>query len=302
MILPATELVEYSSATAMADTYKRCTDRMRELVKQMGEVCDELHNTFVKQGAHSYGFTVGLHYRSGNYDMDAEGIDRITRLLHREAWENLIDKLDIRKLMSENKQKMLAAQLEGRSEFYDQIKKETVELGPLPEITGDNIIQVLTGLIEQSGDMLAEKIVEEYRFWKPELRAQSGRYVTNQNNVNALGEKVIRGWMVERNNYGNVSWRPSYHNDGHLRAIDAIFHLLDGKGIPQEYDGQLITAIKMCDESGKGETPYFKFACFHNGNLHLKFKRKDLLAEFNRIAAEQVLPQPHTERRGTTAV
>lgn len=34
---------------------------------------------------------------------------------------------------------------------------------------------------------------------------------------------------------------------------------------------------------GKGETEYFRFKCYHNGNLHLEFKRPDLVQKINAI-------------------
>ena len=36
--------------------------------------------------------------------------------------------------------------------------------------------------------------------------------------------------------------------------------------------------------SGKGETEYFEFRAFRNGNLHLKVRRLDLLERFNALA------------------
>ena len=66
--------------------------------------------------------------------------------------------------------------------------------------------------------------------------------------------------------------------------------------------GDLLTAIRTADVTGKGESKYFKFACFKNGNIHLRFKRLDLLALFNQVAAGQNLPQAREKRRGTTAV
>jgi hypothetical protein len=74
-----------------------------------------------------------------------------------------------------------------------------------------------------------------------------------------------------------------YHRQKELHAIDGVFHLLDGKGPIKTYTGPLETAIQNAEE-GKGETDYFKFKCQKNHNLHLEFKRLDLVKELNLLA------------------
>ena len=46
---------------------------------------------------------------------------------------------------------------------------------------------------------------------------------------------------------------------------------------------QLIDAIEAAKD-GTGETEYLRFRCFRNRNLHLEFKRLDLVAKLNAIA------------------
>jgi hypothetical protein len=67
-----------------------------------------------------------------------------------------------------------------------------------------------------------------------------------------------------------------------------VFHQLDGKRPPDPQAG-LVAKIDIADRAGvrECETEYFKCKWFQNGNLHLQFKRLDLLKEFNRIGAKQ---------------
>jgi len=68
-------------------------------------------------------------------------------------------------------------------------------------------------------------------------------------------------------------------------CIDKVFYALDGKGIPPGYNTPLVDAINNTPTSvGHGETEYFKFKCYQNNNLHLNFKRMDLVKKLNRIA------------------
>jgi hypothetical protein len=45
----------------------------------------------------------------------------------------------------------------------------------------------------------------------------------------------------------------------------------------------LVAAIEAA-EDGHGETAYFKFKCHKNRNLHLEFKRLDLVKQLNGLA------------------
>jgi len=44
----------------------------------------------------------------------------------------------------------------------------------------------------------------------------------------------------------------------------------------------LVDAINT--SNGTGETEYFKFKACKNGNLHLEFKRMDLVSKLNQLA------------------
>jgi hypothetical protein len=58
----------------------------------------------------------------------------------------------------------------------------------------------------------------------------------------------------------------------------------DEKGCIKGHRGPLITAILESGKDGKGETDYFKFRCFKNNNLHIEFKRLDLVKKLNGLA------------------
>ena len=82
--------------------------------------------------------------------------------------------------------------------------------------------------------------------------------------------------------YSGKPFRVNYSKDQHILALDSVFSLLDGKGPIRDYKSPLREAIDACD--GKGETTYFRFKCYRNGNLHLEFKRLDLVKQLNGLA------------------
>jgi len=123
---------------------------------------------------------------------------------------------------------------------------------------------------------LEEAVTEVFEY----LRPHNSHHKTNTEYE--IKNKVILTWMVERG-YGKTPFRVNYHRDKHLIALENVFLMLDGKGVVKSYHGELYDGI-CSTEDGTGKTPYFKFRCFQNGNLHLEFLRPDLVAKLNAIA------------------
>ena len=158
-----------------------------------------------------------------------------------------------------------------RAEFEKQLQS-----GELPEITEATIESMLWGLVGQAPDFAREMAMEVWKI----LRPQHSDLKTN--NPFRIGRRVILGWYCERA-WSGTKFRVNYHRQKELHAIDGVFHLLDGKGPIKTYTGPLETAIQIASD-GQGETDYFQFKCWKNHNLHLEFKRLDLVKELNLLA------------------
>ena len=77
----------------------------------------------------------------------------------------------------------------------------------------------------------------------------------------------------------------NYFRQNHITALDNVFHALDGKSLANTHHGPLTDAIAAVPRGENcGETEYFRFRCYGNGNLHLEFKLADLLARLNAVA------------------
>ena len=262
------ELIQYTSAEEMANVYRDATAKIRELAASLDNETGRIKEAFAAES--SYDFGISLHYRSSS-----ESIDAILHQMKLSAWGAIIEKLNIRRLMSSKRIAELDHALgRGSRNYYGQ------EAPPdFPEITPENIIAVAQGYIMSATEFLEEAVVEEYEFWRPSRH----RADYKRNSDWKLNRKIIRPWIVERN-YGG-GFRCNYSNGSHVTALDNIFRMLDGKGPVEEYKGPLSSAIETCPD-GKGETEMFKFKCYGNGNLHLEFKRQDLLDLFNSIAGK----------------
>jgi hypothetical protein len=111
---------------------------------------------------------------------------------------------------------------------------------------------------------------------------QGGEMKTNSSF--RVGRKVILCNRVERT-WNGQGFRVNHYREQEIKALDGVFHLLDGKGIIRDHRGPLQKAINECGAAGRGETDYFAFKCFKNGNPHLTMKRLDLVKELNGLAA-----------------
>lgn len=269
-------MIPHITVTRLAGVYQKTTTRIRQLILELGEELEELKAAFSLTDALTSGFDIKLHCfgSSYGYDPNAEDVDRILREMKRHAWGTLIQKLDIMKIMSSKRQQELRNALYyGPSSRYGQPAPDE-----FPEITEENILSVLSGMVSSADEFIEEAILEEYDWLRPGVHWKD-EYKTNR--TDRIGRKVIK-YCVERT--WDKSWQPHHSYSSHLRAIDWIFHNLDGKAIPREHDGPLISAIRGSGRAGVGQTDYFKFKCYGNGNLHLEFRRQDLLDKFNQIA------------------
>ena len=72
-----------------------------------------------------------------------------------------------------------------------------------------------------------------------------------------------------------------------------------GNGTIKTHRGPLIDAIEAAKD-GTGETEYFRFRCFRNRNLHLEFKRLDLVAKLNAVAGGMRLRRESKDKKVNT--
>lgn len=248
-----------ATACQLARTYAANIALIRSNIEQLKQCTKNLREAFGEHDSR-YHFDINLSYQHGRTSSE----DGIYDGMKRAAWRILSNKLGLRNVMS----------VKRRKEFDEQLER-----GELPEITEETIVTVLLGLIGQAKEFAKEAAKEVFDILRP--RGWSSKYKTN--NVFKIGKRVILAYAVERGWSDTNGFRASYHKEQELIAIDGVFHLMDGKGIMREDRGPLVKAISEAKE-GKGETPYFSFKCFKNRNLHIQFKRLDLVKQLNGLA------------------
>jgi hypothetical protein len=146
-------------------------------------------------------------------------------------------------------------------------------------------------MFQQSADnvdiYLEEAVQEVFEYLRPP------RSHLKTNTEFEIGRKVILSWIVEKG-WNRGRFKINYHREKYITALQNVFQMLDGKGPVKSYNGELHDFITDSPD-GKGETPYFRFKGYQNGNLHLEFKRPDLVARLNAVAGGNRLRNDEAE-------
>jgi len=215
------------------------------------------------------GYNVKL-FRHDDHSMD---FDTKRTRLKGAAWRYLVDRIELKKMASIKRSKEIDKQLHENSK-------------DLPDITMDCIFGWLETMSGQAAQFMEEAAVEVYKSLRPWQKTHK------TNSQFRIGKKVILTYRLQ-NSFYKDKFSVNYSYQDELKAIDNIFHLLDGKKLSAYRNGDLCTAIEGTP-GGIGETEFFKFKCFRNQNLHLEFKRMDLVQKINQLSGN-ALPDPERD-------
>lgn len=259
-----TTLAQNIPAETMVANYNQAMEEIRQGYALLQQAEDRLRAAVTKYA------DVNPYHSSG---ADTRHIAKVLKNIRRQAWQAVAEKSEIKRLMSPR-----------RAEEFDK----QIEYDELPELTVKNLRDTLAGLAEKSGDFLREAVQEVFRILRPSARQcafGTGKLKTNQRCKFQVKDKVILSGMVRPSCVRGLE--PNYYCMQHYRALDNVFLALDGQGANKTHYGALYDAVREAGKNGcKGETPYFRFKLCKNGNLHLGFKRADLVEKLNAMAGE----------------
>lgn len=197
-----------------------------------------------------------------NHCVGEEGSKFVLKKIKKDAWCTIVERMELRRLLSVKRR--------------EELDRQLYEGDTLPEITNENIIAMLETSADNVKTYFDDAVKEVFDY----LRPPGSKLKTNTEFE--LGKKVILSLMVEKG-WSNGKFRVNYHRDKYLTSLDNVFNQIDGKGPIKTYHGPLYDAIENTQD-GTGQTSYFRFKCYMNGNLHLEFIRPDLVARLNAIA------------------
>jgi hypothetical protein len=253
------DLTRRASVHELVAAFQAAEATVRRTFAELVEAERQVNRAF-GMGDRTIRISASSHWTSRFDDPD----DTIGRMA-RDAWEAIVDRLELRRVMSIKDYEALERRL--RDE-------------PLPPITIESVEAFAR---QYAGDLpaLFEAAVREAFEW---LRPRASRHKSNSEFE--VPRKVVLPWIVERREKWGRGYHVCSHTSQKLIALENVFHALDGKGqIAKDHYSQLQRAIEACPRGeGHGQTDLFAFRVFDNGNGHLQFLREDLLSKFNQIA------------------
>jgi len=247
-IIPRTTLTQLVAAWRQSE----------QEIRQGFALLDTAQARLNEQFRDTYRFTLKIEHCSRRYTQ----ADEVLKELKKEVWSVFIERMELRRILSVERAKELDRQLQSGE--------------GLPDIDEAQILAMMEGTLAQVHTFIEEAVKEVFEF----LRPPGSRYRTNSEFE--IGKRVIISYACETNYQGG--FRVDFYREQNIRGIDNVFHALDGNGTVHTHRGPLVDAINQCSRDGQGETQYFKFKCFLNRNLHLEFKRLDLVAKLNQVA------------------
>lgn len=259
----ASDVIRRESLSVMVDAYKTACQEVDQAFELLNNAKMRLESAYGTGGATSFDCIYHMRYHTKPDDLKGQ--------LKKGAWQALLNRLEIKKIMS--------------LQDINRIYKSFDNAKDIPEIELSTLTEITIGLLENAPEYAKKLVQEAYVILMPGNRERN-QYMTNRNNARrSLGKKIILTWLIEPGYQDQYTVRYGRAED-ELMCIDKVFHTLDGKGIPTGYRSPLVDAINTTPLSiGRGETDYFKFWCYRNGNLHLEFKRMDLVKKLNQIAS-----------------
>ena len=202
--------------------------------------------------------------RHGRYLMPHNGqlrdsAERVQAELDASMWRRAFDLTGFKQLMD----------AQAVAEFESSLSPKP------PEFTEANIRSTFIDLHGKSREMFRRGVVNVFRYL-------SDDYKTNSREPFKIGHKVVVGYMVQPSFKRGLQIRIG--SGDKLGDIDRVMQTLDGK---QFTPRAMEFAINAALEKGEVyECANYRAKGFKNGNLHLEFKRPDLLDGLNEQIAE----------------
>jgi hypothetical protein len=185
--------------------------------------------------------------------------------LDRRMWRQAFDYTGFMQLMDrQEKQKFLA-----------ELEKQP------PEFTIENIRSTFLSVMQEADNLFARGLVNVF------LRL-SDDHKSNTNEPFKVNHKAVLSGMVQRN-WGKDTVMVNYYNwaSEQLNDIDRVFKVLDGqKHQPRALETACNAAFSDLAKPNTYSDDYYLIRGYLNGNMHITFKRDDLLEKANKIISD----------------
>jgi predicted RNA methylase len=145
-----------------------------------------------------------------------------------------------------------------------------------PPATADNLLATMETFLGDAPTIFARGVAEAFSKLDRRFRSHDGF---------KIGSRVVLSHAMSEHG----GWNHYQHRDEDLRDVERAFYVFDGKPHPDRSAG-IVGAIDLARPYGASafevECDYFRVRVFKNGNIHLYFKRDDLLNRVNLLLAD----------------
>jgi hypothetical protein len=257
-----TGLANRQTIAALVGIYERATADIRKAFAMIEAAELALCEAF-DDGDHEHFRSVSIQGKYHNHRPDWDKPEEALESVNRQVWERLIDRMEVKRMMSVKAAEALDKQLS-----HDE----------LPPISLQAIESMCAGFQKQAPDFLTEAVKEVFNFLRPRSNGREPRY--KRNSEFEIPKRVVLEWMVTASHRGlRIEWE----KDPYLVALENVLNSLDGKGtIAKTHRSAIYNAL--VEQGAHGETELFRYHAYCNRNLHLTFLREDLLLKLNAIA------------------
>lgn len=232
--------------TTLSD-YIKARERTIELLRSSYRALSLADDTF--KTVYGYGLPYDAQHR--------ERLETVIKQMDQRLWRQAYDVTGFGQLMDR----------QAREEFDRSLEKAP------PAFTEDNVRSIFLSAAQQAEEMFARGVVNVFR-------GLSKLHRTNTNDTFKVNRRAIMAGIVKPRWGGGLEVAYGRARD-ELNDLDRVFRKTDGQ---QHHPRALETALNgALKDSEVYEDDYFQMKGFGNGNLHVLFKRKDLLDQINKI-------------------
>lgn len=249
------------SVSDLIEAYRSsCADVVRAF-RMLDDAEKRLRDTFALAGNTAW-FRVCVGHK-GHRSVEWSDPSQTIDALRREAWGAIVERLELRRVLS--------------TTAWEKLEK-TLRNEELPEISEENVKAFAAHHTASIADHFEEAVREVFDFLRP--HRYDHQYKTND--VDRIGERVVLSHWV------TPSWdgapQVHYQREQAASALERVFAGLDGQGhVAREHYSELHRVMRET-KAWSGTTTYYDWRAFKNGNLHLRFKRLDLVEKLNAVA------------------
>lgn len=242
---------------AALEAYELAMGEAAEIFTRLNEISADLK---------AHGFDISILYHDFRGYGPTYAYETVLKEGNRAIWRRILAVLEVDRFAS----------VARMTEIHRMIDRDQ-----MPNPTFENATQFASGIVDGLSGMVAEKAQSVFRYLRPYSRRN---LKTNDRFV--IGKKAIVAHVFET----NFTFGLHYTAAGHLDELESLLRTLDGKGHASK---SALTAAIRASVKGDlcGETEYFAFKGFRNGNLHLTFLRMDLIEKINKLCTKNQLPE-----------